>query len=109
MLLPDEIFILILEKLDNIKQIIQLELLSKHYQKVIRNHGWNIQLYIKNDTVFEYIVNNYNFKNLKINHNCNANKLIDKIKNCHTLNLCYTNITDETVAKLRSFGCIVNK
>ena len=66
MSLDDDTFKLILEKTNNIKFVVGLEVLSKHYKKIIRDHGWHIQVNIKNNIVFEHIVNNYNFKNLKI-------------------------------------------
>ena len=100
MSLNDDIFNLILEKTNNIKFVVGLEVLSKHYKKIIRYYGWHIQVNIRNDIVFERIVNNYNFKNLKISSRCDINLFINKLKNCHTLDLQNTNITDESVKLL---------
>ena len=130
MSLDDDTFKLILEKTNNIKFVIGLEVLSKHYKKIIRDHCWHVQVNIRNNIVLKHIVNNYNFKNLNITRKCDINKYIHKLRNCHTLNLSNTNITDESVKLLgnchtlelswcknitdeivnllRSLGCIVN-
>ena len=100
MSLNNDTFILVLEKTNNIKFVIGLEVLSKHCQKIIRNHNWNMQVEIKNNIVLEHVIDNYNFKNLKISRKCDINSFIDKLKNCHTLHLSGTNITDESVKLL---------
>jgi len=67
MSLDDDTFKLILEKTNNIKFVIGLEVLSKHYKKIIRDHCWHIEVNIRNNIVFKHIVNNYKFKKMNIN------------------------------------------
>ena len=63
-----DIFIQICENIQNIKQLLNLELISLNHMCVIRKGRFiNLQIYIPNDTIMKYIVNNYNFANLDLN------------------------------------------
>src|SRR5579863_10351023 len=97
-----DIFVLICEQLGTIKNILQLELLSKYHQRIIRNHGWMIKLRVKNDTILEHIIKNYRFRNLSIFPHVNINRFVKELKNCHTLYLSNTNITDASVRELKN-------
>src|SRR5579863_3152954 len=97
-----DIFVLICEQLGTIKNILQLELLSRYHQRVIRNHGWMIKLRVKNDTILEHIIKNYRFKNLSISPHVNINRFVKELKNCHTLDLYCTKVTDESVRELKN-------
>src|SRR5579863_9921149 len=96
-----DIFVLICEELETIKKVLQLELLSKYHQKVIRNHGWMIRLHISDDTIMDHIIKNYRFRNLCFWSPVNVNLFVKELKNCHTLNLAGTNITDISVRELK--------
>ena len=102
-----DIFISICDFLSTIKEIIRLELLSKYHQYIIRNSNWIKE--VKNDNILEYVLKNYKFKWLNISANCDVNRFIKELKNCHTLNLYGTKISDECINYLRSYGCIIDK
>ena len=112
------------------QNIIRLELLSKFHKKTIRESNLYVYIIVKNDSVLEHIINNYNLKKIDLNKIININNYVYKLKKCHTLNLSKTNITDESVKELknrhklilygtnitklcvrelRNNGCIVNK
>src|SRR5579863_3782782 len=89
-----DIFILVCEQLETIRDIIQLELLSSHHQRIIRSHNWMKMLYVHNDSEMEHIIKNYRLKNLSICPMVDINLFIRELKNCHTLYLSHTNVTD---------------
>src|SRR5438552_9853584 len=97
-----DIFILVCCELGPMKKILQLELLSSFHSKLIRNHGWTKYVYVPNDILMNHIINNYRFKNLASNSNIDVNKYIMGLKNCHILDLSYTNITDASVRELKN-------
>ena len=97
-----DIFVSVCNFLPIIKEIIQLELLSKNHQYIIRNNNWFKEVRVKNDSVLEHILTNYKFKWLHIFSNCDVNKFIKELKNCHTLYLSWTNITDASVKELKN-------
>ena len=101
-LLISDIWLSIFNTFGNMKEIIQLELLSKYHQHIIRTHVWNIEIFIKNDKILEHIINNYKMKNMNINRFCDVNIFIDELKNCHTLDISCTNITDASVSELKN-------
>src|SRR5579863_10117273 len=92
-----DLFALICEQLKTMGAILKLELLSSHHQRIIRNHNWMIKLYVSYDTEMEYISRNYRFKNLNIGLQIDINRFIGELKNCHTLNLCHTKVTDASI------------
>src|SRR5579863_6250172 len=96
-----DLFVLVCEQLETMKEIVRLELLSSHHQKIIRNHGWMKILGVLNDTRMEYIIKNYRFKNLNIYSWVNVNYYATELKNCQILDLSGTNITDESVRELK--------
>jgi Leucine-rich repeat (LRR) protein len=94
------VIIIILDNLD-IKEIIKCELICHNYKFIIRNYYWiNKQIRLKSINI-DYVLNNYNFKNIKINP-CRIHLYINKLKNCHTLDLSDTNITDVSVKELKN-------
>jgi hypothetical protein len=97
----NDVIILILENL-NIKEIIKCELICHDYKIIIRNHHWINKQFIIYDNI-DFVLNTYNFKNIKICYNLNidVNLYINKLKHCHTLNLRDTTITDESVKELK--------
>jgi hypothetical protein len=97
----NDVIIIILDNLD-IKEIIKCELICQNYKFIIRNYYWinkQIRLTLTN---INYVLNNYNFKNIRINCNLNFNLYINKLKKCHILDLSITNITDESVKELKN-------
>ena len=88
-IIPIEIFLSIFNILNDVEEIIKLATVSKLFMLSIRKHNWYFCVNIKNDIILEYVLNNYNFKNLRINKTCNVNNFIEKLINCHTLNLRY--------------------
>ena len=103
-----DIFITVCNNLE-LKEIINLELLSINHQLMVRNNNWYKQINIKNDIILDHILKNYKLKKLNINNNCNINIFIDKLKNCHTLDLSYTKITYKCIVELKLYDCIINK
>jgi hypothetical protein len=97
-----DIIIMILNFLD-IKKIIKCELICHDYKFIIQNHHWvNKQIYLKINNI-DYVLNNYNFKNIKISYyyRIDVNLYIHKLKNCHTLDLSNTKITHEIIKELK--------
>ena len=100
-LLFDDLFITICLFL-NMKQIIRLELLSTDHHLLIRKTTWYRKVLVYNEIILNHIVKNYRFKNLSLSRKINVNLYIDYLKNCHTLDLNGTNITDENVKELKN-------
>lgn len=96
----EDIWPLILENLVNIKEIIRKSLVNKFFLYICKNHVWYICAHIHNNNILEYVLNNYRFKILSISMLCDVNKYINKLVHCHTLYLCYTNITDDSAKEL---------
>jgi hypothetical protein len=96
----EDIWPLILENLHNIREIIRKSLVNKLLLQIVKQHNWYIYVYIPNNRLLEYVLNNYHFKKLAISLYCDVNKFINKLTHCHTLDLSNTNITDESVKKL---------
>ena len=97
-----DIFVLICNFLPTIKEIIQLELLSKYHQNIIRTIDWFKEVKVKNDSVLEHVLKYYKFRWLNISSICDVNGFIKELKNCHTLNLAGTKITDASVKELKN-------
>jgi hypothetical protein len=99
----------------NIKEIIKCVLICHNYKFIIQNHHWINKTIKLTSANINYVMNNYNFKNIKI-YNCDVDLYINKLKNCHTLDLsvkelknCHTlnlsfcnKITDESVKELKN-------
>ena len=99
-LLISDIFLSICDNLE-LNQIINLELLSTNHKLMIRNNSWFKYFYIKNNIILNYVLNNYKLKKLIISSKCDGNLHILKLKNCHTLDLSCTKITDSSVKELK--------
>jgi hypothetical protein len=85
----------------NIKEIIKCVLICHNYKFIIQNHHWINKTIKLTSANINYVMNNYNFKNIKI-YNCDVDLYINKLKNCHTLDLSCTNITNESVKELKN-------
>lgn len=85
-----------------IKHLIKLERLSKYHKNIIREHPWNqFIITIVNRNV--YVLNMYNFMQINIWMDVNMTVDVTKILNrCHTLNLSFTNVTDECLKNLKN-------
>src|ERR1700728_303149 len=93
-----DIFVQVCNYLINILSIIRLESLSKHHKVLIRTNTWMMYtIKIKHQTIIEFVVENYNFKKYNFGSVVFTDKIIHKLKNCHTLDLSCTKITDESV------------
>ena len=97
-----DVYLTIFSFLPSIKDIIHLSILSSSHLKSIRNHSWQNKIFVPNDTMMQIIINSYNFKILTLSLNIafNTNN-INYLKHCHTLDLSYTKITDESVKELK--------
>ncbi len=85
------------------KQLFDLQLVSKSLLDLVRNCHWSHAIvYLNNDSVCSFVLNHFKFRNLRFSSMCNVNSFIDLIKNCHTLDLTWTNITDESVIELKN-------
>src|SRR5207249_801937 len=88
-------------------QILNLQLVSKYFLSIIRNISLtHAQIILWSDVVCHYVLNNFKFRNLCISIFCDVNSFIDKLKNCHTLDLSGTRITDENVQELKNCSVI---
>ena len=92
----------VFESLDRMNHIIRLELLSMFHMKIIRNHNWNKYIFIRTNSMMIHIINNYKFRNLDIGSCVDINMYVDKLKNCHTLDLSHTNISDTSIIELKN-------
>jgi len=100
-----DIFVLVCTKIP-FRQLIKLKLISKMHQNIIANNDWiHNPVYIRDNYVLKYILDNYQFKNLDISQFCDANVniYIDKLKECHTLQIPNSNMTPDNIKKLN--GC----
>ncbi len=85
------------------KQLFDLQLVSKSFLDLVRNCHWiHTEVYLKNDSVCSFVLNHFKFRNLMFDRWCNVNSFIGIIKNCHTLRLAWTNITNESVIELKN-------
>ena len=99
-LLIDDLFIEICGYIDNVKELLKLELLSKYHCKIIRNVKWiHFELYIRSDEMLDAMLENHKFGNLFLPTDANDEN-VSKLINCHTLDLSYTKVTDKSVSKL---------
>ena len=99
----DDLFISIITILNDFKMIVKLELLSKYHQNKIRKNNWYIPVKIKNDIILRHVINKYRLKNLDLScKSFDINIFIKELKNCHTLDLYGTAITDESVKELKN-------
>ena len=85
----------------NIKDIINFELISTYHHRLIRKTTSFLPVLIRNETSLKHIIQNYHFKNLLFKSSVNVNLYLDYLKNCHMLDLAYTNINDESVKELK--------
>lgn len=80
-----DIFILICNEVP-IKLLPNLGLISRSHSNTIKTHEFtNNTLLITHEPNLQYVLQNFNFKNLHITFNANA--YIDQLQDCHTLKL----------------------
>lgn len=121
-LLIDDIFMLICNEMTSLSDIVKLGLMSKKHNYIIRTNTWdNHALTINNNMEANFILYNYNFRNLiikpKVHHvnrfgnrlrnvrklyldtyaNNNTMKYLDK---CNDLTIIGTSVTDYGIRKL---------
>jgi len=65
-LLDNDLFILICNNFYYMKNIIQLELLSKYHYNIVRNNIWYKQIKIYSDSNMEHVIKHYKFKNITV-------------------------------------------
>src|SRR5579862_5359683 len=102
--LIEDIYLTIFSFLPSIKNIIHLSLLSSSHLKSVRKYSWKNTISLLNNNMMQIIIDNYNFKVLKLSPSITFNKVVlEYLKHCHTLDLtwCY-NITDESVKELKN-------
>ena len=88
-LLLEDTCVLIFNLLD--ENVLKLETLSRFHHFLIRRTPWFFHIKVKNfDTILPY-----RFKNLSVSSSIDVNLYLNYLKNCHTLNLYMTNITDD--------------
>src|SRR5947209_320992 len=97
-----EILVIIFNNL-TLKELLTIESMSSYYKKIIRTNKWiKPCVVIRNDETLSHVLNNYKFGNLSVEPECNVNIFIHKLKNCHSLDLSWTNITDENIIELKN-------
>ena len=78
-----DIFLVITNELETFHKFIPLSLISKFHNNVIKTDTHiTKQLHIKNNDMFDYVINNYNFKNLKLERNIDIYNFIEYLKDC---------------------------
>ena len=82
------------------KQIIRLELLSKDHSILIRKTVWDHDYFIIDCPSLFKKIKKYPFKKIYICTGFDINKKINYLINCHTLDLSFTNITEENIKLL---------
>lgn len=87
-----------------IKDLMMVNLLSKYHNLLVKKFHWNIIISVYNDITLDYILDNYNFINLIIGMHCDVNKFALRLGKCQSLNLCKTNINDESIKIILSYG-----
>ncbi len=102
-----DIFLLICNETN--KNLVKLNLISKFHTDIIKtNHFNNTIINIKNVGMLEYVLTNYKFGNLNFESSkIDINPYIDRIKYCHTLNLSKTNVSNNSVIKLRGLHTLL--
>ncbi len=86
-----------------LEQLIDFQLVSKSFLDLVRKCHWiHTPVCLNNDSVCSFVLNHFKFRNLIFSSMCNVNSFIGLIKNCHTLYLSWTNITDESVIELKN-------
>lgn len=80
-------------------EIIMMEQLSKAHRQWIRNHHWmNMAIKTIDSKYYNYVLENYSFKNLNLSCTAITDEIVKKLENLHTLNLTYCFlISDESV------------
>lgn len=96
----EDIWPLILENIGNMRKIIQLSQINKLLLRIIKTHIWYLKIFIDNNDILEYILNNFHIKNLCLSSACDVNHYINRLIYCHTLDLRCMNVTDDSVKKL---------
>jgi hypothetical protein len=101
MIWNEDIFIQICNYLLEVHILVKLEQLSTNHKTLIRtNDQWPFEIEITHPKLIDFVVRNYNFKCYSLIASRLTDDIIDKLKNCHTLNLSNTKITDKFVCKL---------
>ena len=96
----DDVFITVCMYFTKAKEIFRFELLSKYHQHLIRKTRWiHFSLYIKNEEILDYVLENYKCSNLRLFCEI-TDENVSKLINAHTLDLCNTKVTDASVSKL---------
>ena len=98
-----DIFIQICNYLVTVKILVKLEQLSTNHKTLIRtNDQWPFEIKITSTKLVGFVVRNYNFKYYSLWMSQFMDDIIDKLKNCHTLDFSGTKITDKSVHKLKN-------
>lgn len=100
LLIPDIFFLIFRPR--KISHLLKLQLISKSHQQIIRNHGWHKVIYIKNNIILEYVLNNFKFKKLQLGFKCTPNTYINQLKNCTVLDLSWSGVSDTDVIELQN-------
>ena len=103
--LSDDILIEILNYIDESKELINCELISKQFQHIVRNTRWiHIPFRIRNLSYFDHVINNYKIGNWDFSYCEIEDKQIKLIKNCHTIDVSFCNkITGDGLVYLENF------
>lgn len=99
-----DICISIFKTVSDIRNLLNLTLLSTHHNILIKEMSWDFRIHVYSDKTLDYILENYNFTNLVIGIRCDVNKFAQKLNKCHGLDVAKTNINDESVKIITSYG-----
>ena len=106
----NELFILICEHIDDIKELIQLKLLSNNHKNIIRKTKWDhFIVKIRSEQSLENMLLFHFFIKLDLSNTNVTDKSVSKLINCHTLDLSGTQVTDECMNELRINNVICDK
>lgn len=98
--LPNELIYQVCSSITNIKKLLSLELVCKHYRDSIRKIKWNtFTLIIKSDSMLDKMLQNHMFTKLLFSYDITDESVI-KLINCDTLYLNKPSVSDTSVSKL---------
>jgi hypothetical protein len=86
--LPKDMLVEIFNHIDNQQQLIKLELVNNKFQSIIRTTKWiHIPFKIYYVQHLDFVIDNYNIGNYDFSNSLVDDSHVNKLTNCHTLNL----------------------
>jgi hypothetical protein len=109
--LPEELLCNILNYLP-LKDLINARLINNYFQAFIKNNPWNnhlINLYCGEEKILEYLLNNYKFKNFRLESLNITDELVLKLTKTWFVRFAYCIMTMKNFDILNQFHCYTTK